>query len=88
MATKPPATPADTTDTSKAKQPDTKEYTVAPGRTVTADKDYGPEQKVTLPIDEGNYLQSLGFFRADDGSIVGQDAEGPKTIQGAEIKES
>lgn len=88
MASKPPANAADTTTDPKAKASDTKEYTVAPGRTVTADKDYGPEQKVTLPTDEGTRLQALGFLRQDDGSILGQADEGPKTAQGVEIKEA
>ena len=81
-----PKNPADAgTDTPAA--PDTAEYVVAPGRTVTTDDgDKGPGDTVTLPTKEGEKLQRLGFLRADDGSILVTD-QGPKTEIGAEIKE-
>ena len=67
--------------------PATTDYVVAPGRTVTTDDgDKGPGETVTLPTKEGEKLQKLGFFRADDGSLIG-GAEGPKTENGVEIKE-
>lgn len=81
-AKNPDETGADTTTA-----PETADYVVAPGRTVTTDDgDKGPGETVTLPPKEGTKLQRLGFLRADDGSILVAD-EGPKTENGAEITE-
>jgi hypothetical protein len=74
--------------TPKAETGSDKSYVVAPGRTVTTDDgDKGPGETVTLPVKEGDRLQRLGFFIADDGSRTVADSEGPAVVQGSEIKE-
>lgn len=66
----------------------TKEFTVAPGRTVTLEStNFGPDSKITLPETEGARLQRLGFLRDDDGAVA-VPTDGPATETGAEIKES
>lgn len=91
MATTPPA--ADTTAAkSKDKTADveveTKEYTVAPRRTVnTEDGDYGPGETVTLSIKEGDKLQKLGFFLNENGAVVVGQGDGPAVVQGDDLPE-
>lgn len=79
---------AKTGDATETATETTKDFTVAKGRTVHADKEYGPGETVSLTEDEGKRLQKLGFLVSDDGETVIDESAGPAVVQGAEIKES
>jgi hypothetical protein len=87
QSTAPASTSATAASTDKVASTE-KDYTVAKGRTVTADRDYGPGETITLSIDEGKSLQKRGFLVSDDGDVVIDETAGPAVVNGVDIKEA